>query len=153
MWAAPHGAVMSAGGTRRTAVNVEPARGARVSSLPMSAYGLTERERDATRAVLQGASTAAITEQLVMSTHTGQQHLESIFEKAGVRSRRDLVGKVLSSHYEPRLHDNERLAWTITPHAAGRGFPGPRGYVDADGGSPARSRVPPREPTVRGQHR
>lgn len=47
-------------GTRRIAVIVDPARGDRISTLLMSAHGLTERERDVTRAVLQGASTAEI---------------------------------------------------------------------------------------------
>jgi DNA-binding CsgD family transcriptional regulator len=107
VWVVLHGAVMSAGSARRIAVIVEPARGARVSTLLMSAYGLTERERDVTRAVLQGASTAEIAEQLVVSANTVQQHLKSIFDKTGVRSRRDLVGKVFFAHYEPRLRDNE----------------------------------------------
>lgn len=119
MWVVLHGAVMAAGGARRIAVIVEPARGARVSSLLMSAYGLTERERDVTRAVLQGAPTAEIAEQLVVSAHTVQQHLKSIFDKTGVRSRRDLVGKVFFSHYEPRLRDNERRTANRQPARGG----------------------------------
>lgn len=127
MWVVLHGAVMSAGSTRRLAVIVEPARGARVATLLMSAYGLTERERDVTRAVLQGASTAEIAEQLVVSPHTVQQHLKSIFDKTGVRSRRDLVGKVFFSHYEPRLRDNERRASNRQPARGGPLIPrGPR---------------------------
>lgn len=107
-WVALHGTVMTTGSARRIAVIVDPARGARISTLLMSAYGLTERERDVTRAVLQGASTADIAEQLVVSVHTVQQHLKSIFDKTGVRSRRDLVGKIFFGHYEPRLRDNEQ---------------------------------------------
>jgi DNA-binding CsgD family transcriptional regulator len=73
----------------------------------MSAYGLTERERDITRLVLQGHSTTQIADRLVLSAHTVQQHLKSVFDKTGVRSRRDLMGKVFFSHYEPRVRDNE----------------------------------------------
>jgi DNA-binding CsgD family transcriptional regulator len=125
MWVVLHGAVMSAGSARRIAVIVEPARGARVSSLLMAAYGLTERERDVTRAVLQGASTAEIAEGLVVSAHTVQQHLKSIFDKTGVRSRRDLVGKVFFSYYEPRLRDNERRTVTRQPARGGPLAPDP----------------------------
>ena len=106
-WVVLHGATLVSAGSRRIAVIVEPAHPARIAPLLMSAYGLTEREQDVTRLVLQGESTAAIADRLVVSAHTVQQHLKSIFEKTGVRSRRDLVGKVFFSYYEPRLRDNE----------------------------------------------
>ena len=93
------------------AVIVEPAHPAQISPLLMAAYGLTEREQELTRLVLQGYSTTEIAERLVISAHTVQQHLRNIFDKTGVRSRRDLVTKVFFTHYEPRLRDNEhRLA-------------------------------------------
>jgi DNA-binding CsgD family transcriptional regulator len=106
-WVVLHGATLVSDGHRRIAVIVEPAHPARIGPLLMSAYGLTDREQDVTRLVLQGESTTAIAERLVVSVHTVQQHLKSIFEKTGVRSRRDLVGKVFFSYYEPRLRDNE----------------------------------------------
>jgi DNA-binding CsgD family transcriptional regulator len=74
--------------------------------LLISVYGLTEREEEVTRLVLQGNSTAEIGERPVVSAHTVQQHLKNIFDKTGVRSRCDLVGKVFFAHYELRLRDN-----------------------------------------------
>jgi DNA-binding CsgD family transcriptional regulator len=106
-WVVLHGAALSGGGSDRVAVIVEPAHPARIAPLLMRAYDLTEREQDVTRLVLQGKSTTGIAERLVLSPHTVQQHLKSIFDKTGVRSRRDLVGKVFFAYYEPRLRDNE----------------------------------------------
>jgi DNA-binding CsgD family transcriptional regulator len=109
-WIVLHGAALVANGARRAAVIVEPAHPARISPLLMSAYGLTDREQDVTRLVLRGDSTAQIARELCVSVHTVQQHLKSVFEKTGVRSRRELVGKVFFAHYEPRVRDNERRA-------------------------------------------
>ena len=118
-WVILHGATLVSDGNRRVAVIVEPANPARIAPLLMSAYGLTERERDVTRLVLQGESTAGIADRLVVSMHTVQQHLKSIFEKTGVRSRRELVGKVFFAHYEPRVRDNERRVGAGAPVRGG----------------------------------
>ncbi len=106
-WVVLHGAAMD-GASRRVAVIVEPAHPARIAPLLMSAYGLSDREQDVTRLVLQGLTTTEIGRRLAISPHTVQEHLKSVFDKASVRSRRDLVGKVFLMHYEPRLRDNER---------------------------------------------
>jgi DNA-binding CsgD family transcriptional regulator len=118
-WVVLHGVCLVGDGTRRIAVIVEPAHPARISPLLMAAYGLTEREQEVTRLVLQGNSTVEIARQLVVSGHTVQQHLKSVFDKTGVRSRRDLVGKVFFSHYEPRVRDNERRAIDTKPLRGG----------------------------------
>jgi DNA-binding CsgD family transcriptional regulator len=128
-WVVLHGATMVSEGPQRVAVIVEPAHPARIAPLLMAAYGLTEREQEVTKLVLQGESTGEIAERLIVSPHTVQQHLKNIFEKTGVRSRRDLTGKVFFSHYEPRLRDNERRAVAGEPL---RGGPFP------DGNSPDR---------------
>jgi len=119
-WVILHGACLaSTGGARRVAIIVEPAHPARIYPLLMSAYGLTERERDVTRLILQGSSTTQIAQELVVSAHTVQQHLKSIFDKTGVRSRRDLVAKVFYAHYEPRFRDNEHRALGNKPVRGG----------------------------------
>ncbi|MDQ3679096.1 MAG: helix-turn-helix transcriptional regulator [Actinomycetota bacterium] len=118
-WVVLHGASLVSARSRRVAVIVEPAHPARISSLLMSAYGLTEREQDVTRLVLQGNSTTEIADQLFVSAQTVQQHLKAVFDKTGVRSRRDLVGKVFFSHYQPRVRDNERRAIASRPLRGG----------------------------------
>ncbi|HEY0811991.1 MAG TPA: helix-turn-helix transcriptional regulator [Pseudonocardia sp.] len=114
-WIVLHGACLVDSGTRRIAVILEPAHPARIYPLLMAAYQLTPRERDITQLVLQGASTIQIAAQLTVSQHTVQQHMKSIFDKTGVRSRRDLVGKIFYQHYEPRFRDNEQRTLANTP--------------------------------------
>jgi DNA-binding CsgD family transcriptional regulator len=118
-WVVLHGAALVASGTRRCAVIVEPAQPARIASLLMAAYELTEREQEVTRLVLQGNSTAEIAARLVISAHTVQQHLKSVFEKTAVRSRRELIGRVFFAHYEPRVRDNEQRVMVGQPLRGG----------------------------------
>ena len=118
-WLVLHGAALVTTGARRVAIIVEPAHPARIASLLMAAYGLTEREQEVTRLVLQGYSTAEIATRLAVMPQTVQQHLKSIFDKTGVRSRRELVGNVFFAHYEPRLRDNEQRSTLDRPLRGG----------------------------------
>ena len=87
---------------QRTAVIVEVAGGAETAPLLLSAYGLTAREREVARLVLRGTSTRAIADTLHISVHTVQDHLKVVFDKTGVRSRRDLVGQLLAQGHSSR---------------------------------------------------
>jgi DNA-binding CsgD family transcriptional regulator len=130
-WIVLHGTSLVGSGSRRAAVIVEPAHPARITPLLMSAYGLTKREQEVTRLVLRGDSTAQIAERLVVSPHTVQEHLKKIFEKSGVRSRRELVGRVFFAHYEPRFRDNENRALDGDP-LRGEPFPNEPNYRNSD---------------------
>ena len=118
-WILLHGAPLEGEDQPRVVVILEAAHPARIYPLLMSAYGLTQRERDVVELVLTGSSTAEIASTLVVSPLTVQNHLKSIFEKTGVRSRRDLVGKIFFTHYEPRLRDNERRVLRGAPLRGG----------------------------------
>jgi DNA-binding CsgD family transcriptional regulator len=59
-----------------------------------AAAGLSRRERDVLTQVLGGSSTRAIAAELSISVHTVQAHLTAIFDKSGVRTRRELVSRL-----------------------------------------------------------
>jgi DNA-binding CsgD family transcriptional regulator len=64
---------------------------------------LTKREGEITRLVLRGLSTAEVSGELYITPNTVRDHFKAIFDKVGVRSRRELVGQVFAQHYQPRM--------------------------------------------------
>lgn len=82
----------------RIAVVVEPCAPRTTVAIRLAAYGLSAREAEVARLVLRGSSTRVIAATLHISPHTVQDHLKHVFDKLGVRSRRDLVGLMLGGH-------------------------------------------------------
>ena len=95
-WLSLHASKLSSPTETRVAVVIEPAEPQSTLGVLLAAYGLTARELDVARHVLRGDSTRAIANTLHISAHTVQDHLKSVFDKVGVRSRRDLVGRLLA---------------------------------------------------------
>lgn len=104
-WLVLYGTRLSGGKGSRVAVIVQPAAPQDVAPLVALAYGLSERECQITRLCLRGLSTKEIAQALAISPFTVQDHLKSIFEKTGVRTRGELVGHVFLEHYMPRWED------------------------------------------------
>jgi DNA-binding NarL/FixJ family response regulator len=85
------------------AVVIEPAKASEVAPLIVDAYELTPREVDVTRALARGLTTNEIARELHLSRYTVQDHLKSVYEKAGVSSRGELVAKMFADHYHDGL--------------------------------------------------
>ena len=93
----------------RVGVIVRPASPPQIAGLIAEAYGLSKREREVTRLVLNGLSTREISDRLTLSPYTVQDHLKAVFEKVGVRSRRELVARLFLQHYAPRLESRANI--------------------------------------------
>jgi DNA-binding CsgD family transcriptional regulator len=93
--------------TGEIAVMIELARPVQIAPLLVRAYGLSERETDVVKGVLQGQSTEQIAQSIYLSTYTVQDYLKSVFEKTAVRSRRELIAKVFSEQHWPRYGDGD----------------------------------------------
>jgi DNA-binding CsgD family transcriptional regulator len=91
------------------AVIVEVARPAEVAPLIVQAYDLSKRESEILQLITRGHSTAEIAEAFHITSNTVQDHLKAIFEKVGVRSRRELVGRLFAQHYQPRVEAGRGL--------------------------------------------
>jgi DNA-binding CsgD family transcriptional regulator len=89
-WVMIEAARLEGDGEGMIAVTLRRASPPETFDLLCRAYQLTRRERDVVGAVLAGLATRGISERLFISTHTVQDHLKSVFEKTGVRSRREL---------------------------------------------------------------
>lgn len=101
-WLLMHGATLDED-SERVAVTIEPADPLELAPLLMEAYDLTRRERDVVELLLRGSSTREIADALFVSSYTVQDHLKSIFDKIGVRSRREVITAMLYRHYLPAV--------------------------------------------------
>ena len=101
-WLLLYGTRLSGDQDGRTAVIIHPATPQDVAPVIALSYGLTERECQVAMQCVQGRVTKEIARALSLSGYTVQDHLKSIFDKTGVRSRGELVGQIFLDHYATR---------------------------------------------------
>jgi DNA-binding CsgD family transcriptional regulator len=81
----------------------EVAQPVEIAPLIVQAYNLSRREGEIMQSVLHALSTLEMAERFHISSNTVQDHLKAIFEKIGVRSRRELVGQLFAQQYQPKI--------------------------------------------------
>jgi DNA-binding CsgD family transcriptional regulator len=99
-WLMIHAARLDGPAGQQTGIVFEPASPTQLSSLLLSAYGLTPAQQRVAALVLRGHSTRQIVSELHISADTVQEHLTAVFDKAGVRSRRELAATLLANRPE-----------------------------------------------------
>lgn len=114
-WLVLHASRLAGRDTQRPiAVILERAQPVEITPLIVQAYDLSRREGEIMQSVLRGLSTREMAGALHIASSTVQDHLKAIFEKVGVRSRRELVGHVFAQQYQPRIvsgHDVDANGW------------------------------------------
>jgi DNA-binding CsgD family transcriptional regulator len=108
-WATLCATWLPVNGELEVAVIIQPATTTDTAPLVMRAYGLTAQERNVAEAVCRGLSTREIALRLRITSNTLQDHLKVIFDKTGVRSRRELTATILRQQYLPRAKANSPL--------------------------------------------
>ena len=57
------------------------------------AFGLSPREAEVVACLVDGLATREVARRMFLSENTVQDHLRSVFDKAGVRNRRTLLAR------------------------------------------------------------
>jgi len=102
-WITLHASLPGPPGDRRVAVVLERASGARSATVRLEAFGATAREREVATLLARGLSRADMAETLVLSPHTVEDHVKSLYDKLGVASRQELVARVFLDEYLPEV--------------------------------------------------
>ncbi|CAM5539364.1 Putative LuxR-family transcriptional regulator OS=Streptomyces griseus subsp. griseus (strain JCM 4626 / NBRC) OX=455632 GN=griT PE=4 SV=1 [Streptomyces griseus subsp. griseus] len=107
-WLVCHASCLREAGDRlgASAVVIEPAKTSEIVPLIVDAYELTDRETEVTQFIARGLPTGEIAAQLHLSPHTVRDHIKAVFEKVGVSSRGELVGKLFTEYYAPLAERN-----------------------------------------------
>ena len=92
-WVVIEAAALEGSGAGAIAVTLRDATASESFERLCRIYALTRRERQVVTALVAGLDTRAVSERLVISRHTVQDHLKSVFDKVGIHSRRELLAR------------------------------------------------------------
>ncbi len=90
-------------GDGRVAIVIERAAASQSANLRLETHGATAREREVATLLARGLSNPEIAAELVISPHTVQDHIKSLYEKVGVSSRQELVARAFLDEYLPEV--------------------------------------------------
>jgi DNA-binding CsgD family transcriptional regulator len=123
-WLVLHGGLLGAPRSGEVAVFIQRAHPTLVAPLLLKAYGLTPREQEVTQLTLRGATTIQAAQRLAISPHTVTDHMKSIFEKTGARTRGELSATLFFGEHLPRIEARvpvgDDASFIDTPRPRGR---------------------------------
>jgi len=104
-WLALYGSLTESSGDRpgETVIVIGPAKPEEVAWLNVAAYGLSPREEEVVALLVRGYTNREVSWALFISEHTVQRHLSNIFEKVGVRSRKNLLKRLFFENLLPGM--------------------------------------------------
>jgi DNA-binding CsgD family transcriptional regulator len=102
-WLVLHGGLLGELRSGEIAMFIQRAHPTLVAPLLLKAYGLTPREQEVTQLILRGATTIQAAQRLGISPHTVTDHMKSIFEKTGARTRGELSATLFFGEHLPRI--------------------------------------------------
>jgi DNA-binding CsgD family transcriptional regulator len=124
-WLVLHGGFLGERRSQKIAVFIQRAHPTLVAPLLLKAYGLTPREQEVTQLMLRGATTVQAAQRLGISPHTITDHVKSIFEKTGARTRGELSATLFFGEHltriEQRVPVGDDASFLDAPRPRGRG--------------------------------
>jgi DNA-binding CsgD family transcriptional regulator len=129
-WLVLHGALLGDVRSQAVAVFIQRAYPNLVAPLLLKAYGLTPREQEVAQLLLRGATTTQASRRLGISGYTVSDHVKSIFEKVGARTRGELSATLFFGEHLPRIENRV----PVGDDASFVDAPRPRGHEELPDG-------------------
>jgi DNA-binding CsgD family transcriptional regulator len=101
IWVRLHATRLQSAKGEQVSVVVEPIKTAVLPATVAGVYGFTSRESEIITCMARGESSKEIAIKLGISAYTVNDHAKSIFQKAGVQSRQQLIAALFFNHCLP----------------------------------------------------